>query len=150
MKNIIIIIAILSTFGILLRNSDAAEEKRVIVIEMGESGQIVEFPMSSEEISDEDAKNTRLVAIREAKLKKPEERKQIIEMGESGQFVEFQMSPEEIAAEDAENARLAAIREARLKKPQKQVVTFELAEIGIIIEFPVNYTENQHKYMGCG
>ena len=143
MKNVIIIIAILSTLGILLRISQAAEEKRVIVIEMGESGQTVEFPMSPEEITAEKAKNDRFAAIRQTKLKKPEERKQVIEMGESGQAVEFLMSPEEIAAEDAENARFAATREARLKKPQKQVVTSELAESGIIIEFPVNSSENR-------
>ena len=145
MKNVIIIIAILSTLGIFLRISQASEEKRVIVIEMGESGQTVEFPMSPEEIAAENAENAKFAAIRQAKLKKPEERKQVIEISESGQAVEFPMSPEEIAAEDAENARFAAIRQTKLKEPQRQVITSELAESGIIIEFPVNSSENQHK-----
>ena len=145
MKNVIIIIAILSTLGIFLRISQASEEKRVIVIEMGESGQTVEFPMSPKEIAAENAENARLAALRQAKLKKPEERKQLIEMGESGQTVEFPMSLKEITAEDAENSRFAAIRQARLKEPQRQVVTFELAESGILIEFPVNSSENQNK-----
>ena len=70
MKNVIIIIAILSTIGILLRISQAAEEKRVIVIEMGESGQTAEFPMSPEEIAAENAENARFAAIQQAKLKK--------------------------------------------------------------------------------
>ena len=145
MKNVIITIAILSTLGLFLRISQAGEEKGVIVIEMGESGQTVEFLMSSEEIAAANAENARFAAIRQAKLKKSEERKQVIEMGESGQVAAFPMNPEKIAAEDIENARFAAVRQARLKKPQKQVVTFELPESGIIIEFPVNSLENQHK-----
>jgi hypothetical protein len=117
MKGINLIIAILLTLGISLETSTAIAAKRVKIFEMAESGQTIEFQMSPEEIASEDAEKARLTDIRQAKLKKPEERKQVIEMGESGQAVEFPMSPEEIAAEDAENARLAAIRQARLKKP---------------------------------
>ena len=145
MKNVIIIIAILSTLGTFLKISQAVEEKQVMVIEMGESGQTVEFPMSPEEVAADSSENARLAAIRQAKLKKPEERKRVIEMGESGQTVEFPMGPEEIASEDAANARLAAIRQAGLKKPRKQGATFELAESGALIEFPVNSSEDQHK-----
>jgi len=149
MKNVIIIITILSIPGIFLRISQAAEDKRVIAIEMGESGQTVEFPMSPEEIAAEKAENARLTTIRQAKLKKPEERKKVIEMGESGQTLEFPMSPEEIATEDADNARLVVLRKTRFNKSKKSVISFEMAESGIIIEFPVTAPEisekNQHR-----
>ena len=143
MKGINLIIALLLTIGITSENSTAIAENRVKIIEMAESGQIFEFPMSPEEIASEDAENARLAVVRQAKLNKPKERKKVIEMGESGQTVEFPMSPEEIAFENAENAKIAASRQASLTKPQKQMLTFELAESGITIEFPANSSENQ-------
>lgn len=115
----------------------ALSDERVKVIEMGESGQVAEFPMSPEEIAYEDAESSRLTAIRQTKLKRSEKRMQVIEMGEGGQMVEFPMSPEEVASENEINARFAAIREAKLRKQKKHTVIYELAESGIIIEFPV-------------
>jgi len=141
MKNIIVILGSILTFGIFIINSSAIAEQRVKVFELAESGQTIEFLMTPHEIAAEDAENDRLAALREAKLKKPKKRMQIFEMGESGQTVEFPMTPDEIAAEDAENDRLAALREVKLKKPKKRVVEFELAESGIIIEFPVDIDE---------
>ena len=70
MKNVIITIAILSTLGILLRTSQAAAEKRVIIIEIGESGQTVKFPMSPAEIASEDAENTRLAVLKKSRSSK--------------------------------------------------------------------------------
>ena len=131
---IILIISLLMIISFIAVSTALAEE-RVKVIEMGESGQTVEFPMTPKEIASEDAEFARLDAIRQANRNKPKERMQATEMGESGQIVEFPMSPEEIASENQENARLAAIRKAKLKNSQKHVVAFELAESGIVIEF---------------
>ena len=136
MKNITIILGSILTIGLFIVSGSAIAEQRVKIFEMGESGQTVEFPMSSEEIAAEDAEKERLAALQEAKLKKPKKRMQIIEMGESGQTVEFHMTPEEIAVEDAENERLSEVREAKLEMPQKCMEEYELAESGIIIEFP--------------
>ena len=123
----------------------ALANERVKIIEMGESGYTVEFPMTPKEIASEDAEIAKLDAIRQANLKKPKVRMQSIAMGESGQIVEFPMSPEELASENEENARLNAIREARLKNQKKNMVTYELAESGIFIEFAVTSPETSQE-----
>jgi hypothetical protein len=140
MKGINIIIAILIIMGISLETSQAVEEKRVKIFEMGESGQIIEFLISPAEIASEGAENAQLAVLRQARLNKPNERMKVIEMGD-GQTVEFPMSPEEVASEDEENAPLSTLRKARFIKPQKPEVYFEMAESGIIIEFPERILE---------
>jgi hypothetical protein len=141
MKHIISFIGSILVFGIFFVFSPATAEERVKVLEMGESGQTIEFLMTPEEIAAENAEKKRLAAIREPKLKKPIKRVKIFEMGDSGQTVEFEMTPKEIAVEEAGKARLVAIREAKAKKPKKPVIGFELAESGVIIEFPVTSFE---------
>ncbi len=124
----LLIIICFITVGIALAN------ERVKVIEMGESGQIVEFPMSPEEMASEDKETARLAAIRQAKLERPKERMQVIEMGESGQIVSFLMTPEEMAAEDAEKLRLSELHR-KSSVDDRQTIVYELAESGILIEF---------------
>ena len=131
-KDILTTISILIATFLIVINTATAEE-RVRVIKMGESDEIVEFPMTPQEIAADDAENARLAAIRETKLKVPNGKIKIIEMGESGQTVEFPMTSDEIIVEEAENKRLSTIRAANNKKVERKTSVFELAESGHII-----------------
>ena len=126
----IIVLTVIFTF------SAAFAGEWVKVIEMGESGLTVEFPMTPEEIAAEKVKRAGRSADRKAEPAVSSQKLITIEMGESGYAVTFKMTAEEIAALNAENARLAALKAARKKVPQEPVVRFELAESGHIIEFP--------------
>ncbi len=136
MKKIIAYMMI-TIFGIFLSVNAALAAERVKVFELAESGQVIEFPMTAEEIAAEDAEKARQTAVRNTRAKAPQERLERIELAESGGVIEFPMTAEEIAAEDAENARRAAMQAKRAKPAEKTVVVFELAESGQMIEFPV-------------
>ena len=56
---------------------------------MGESGQIVEFSMSPEEIATEDTDSARHVALRKEGFNKPRTPVASFEMAESGIVIEF-------------------------------------------------------------
>ena len=77
----------------------ALADERVKVIEMGESGQIVEFPMSPEEIASENQENARLAAIRKAKLKNSQKHVVAFELAESGIVIEFSDTTSDITAD---------------------------------------------------
>ena len=124
-------------FGIFTTLNAAMAEERVKVFELAESGQVIEFPMTAEEIAAEDAEKARQAALRNARAKAPQERLERIELAESGGVIEFPMTADEIAAEDAENARRAAMQAKHAKPAEKTVMVFELAESGGVIEFPV-------------
>ncbi len=134
------IFAILA-FTIIFSFNVAFAGEWVRVIEMGESGLAVEFPMTPEEIVVEKAKRASRSAIRKAEPAVSSQKLKTIEMGESGYAVTFKMTAEEIAALNAENARLAAIRAVRTKTAPESVVVFELAESGHTIEFPAAIPE---------
>ena len=136
MKNIIAYMMI-TIFGIFMTFHPAMAAERVKVIELAESGEFIEFPMTAEEIAAEDAEIARRAAVRNARAKAPQERLERIELAESGDVFEFPMSAAEIAAEDEENARRAAMREKHANPGKKPVVVFELAESGHMIEFAV-------------
>jgi hypothetical protein len=104
---------------------------------MAESGIIIEFKMTPDEIAAENAETIKQVAFKEESKKNPRQRLNVYEMAESGQTFSFQMTAEEIAAEDAENAKLAAIKTIKSEEPKRQIVIFELTESGVTIEFPV-------------
>jgi hypothetical protein len=70
------------------------------VIEMGESGQIVEFSMSPEEIATEDTDSARHVALRKEGFNKPRTPVASFEMAESGIVIEFPVDPPEVYAEN--------------------------------------------------
>ena len=118
----------------------ASAEERHIVIEMGESGQTVSFPMTPEEIASVNADNARLVQSGALKSQQSAPRFKTIEMGESGQIISFLMTPEEMAAEDAEKRRLSEIRRKSYVDDRK-TIAYETAESGMLIEFPERVSE---------
>ena len=140
MKNFIAYIMMI-TFGFFLALPAALAEERVKTFELAESGIIIEFPMTADEIAAENAENARQAALE----KKPRERQEQIELAESGLVIEFPMTAEERAAEDAENARRAAVRGKDVQLPDRPAVVFELAESGQTIEFPVKATRTVQK-----
>ena len=83
--NIFAMIALTITFTF---NTTTAAEW-VTVIEMGESGQRVVFPMRSEEISVANAENARLAAIRSAGFLKSKKPVVGFELAESGHSIGF-------------------------------------------------------------
>ena len=98
MRKVILTAISILAMMIMVSISTASAEKRYIVIEMGESGQTVSFPMTAEEIAAIDAENARQVKIKALNSQQNASRFKTIEMGESGQIVSFLMTPEEIAA----------------------------------------------------
>jgi hypothetical protein len=98
-RQIILILSLLVMISFINAGIALANE-RVKVIEMGESGQIVEFPMSPEEVASENEKNTRLATIREAKLRKQKKHRVTYELAESGIIIEFPVTSPEISTEN--------------------------------------------------
>lgn len=112
-------------------------EKRVKTFEMPESGQVITFPLTEEEIAAEDAEIARRKAAQLARKKKPKERVKIFEMPESGQIIIFSMTMEEIAIEDAKIARREKLKHKAAKKQKQQFERFEMPESGNYIYIPV-------------
>jgi hypothetical protein len=140
MKNITLnILAIIATTITFTFNTASAAEW-VHVIEMGESGITVEFPMTPAEISAEKARRNNLAANRSTDVAASKKNLKSFEMGEGGHRVVFPMTAAEITAA---NARLAAIRSAGPLKSKKPVVRFEMAESGHFIEFPLIIPDNK-------
>ena len=133
-KDILTSITILAMVIVLFINT-ATAEKRHIVIEMGESGQTVSFPMTPEEIAVADAKNTGRAHVETLNSQKTAPRFKTIEMGESGQIISFLMTPDEMATEDAEKQRLSEISR-KSSDDDRQTIAYEMAESGVLIEFP--------------
>ena len=143
MKNITVnILAIIASTIIFTFNTASAGEW-VKVIEMGESGLAVEFPMTPEEITAEKARRNNLAANRSPDVAVSKKNLKTFEMGEGGHRVVFPMTAAEITAANADNARLAAIRSAGPLKSKKPVVRFEMAESGHFIEFPVTIPDKK-------
>ena len=140
MKNITLnILAIIALTTIFTFNAASAAEW-VKVIEMGESGLTVEFPMTPAEINVEKARRNNLAANSRPDGAASKKNLKTFEMGEGGHRVVFPMTAAEITAE---NARLAAIRSAGPLKSKKTVVGFEMAESGHFIEFPLSIPDNK-------
>jgi hypothetical protein len=105
--------------------------------EMGESGQVVMFPMTPEQIAGEDAKNARRTALKESKATEP----MVVtyELAESGEVIHFPATAEEIKAAGKQPAESVAKRFAseheKVKKPNVVVKGYELCECGEIIRF---------------
>ena len=138
-KVILTSISILAMVIIVSINTASAEEKH-IVVEMGESGQTVSFPMTTEEIATVAADSARMVQGGVLKLQKTVRRFKTIEMGEGGQTVSFLMTAEEITAEDTEKRRLSEIRR-KSSVDDRQTIAYETAESGMLIEFPERVVE---------
>ena len=136
MKKIILTaISILSLMIMVSINSAAAEaEARYIIIEMGESGQIVSFPMASEEISGHEADIEGLMQIGASISQTIAPRVITFEMGESGQVFSFPITSEDIKAENSDKPRISGIRK-KSTADERQPVIYEMAESGERIEF---------------
>lgn len=140
MRQVILTAISILAMVIMVSISAASVEKRHIVIEMGEGGQTVSFPMTADEIAAIDAENTKQRKSKALNSQQNASRFKIIEMGESGQIVSFLMTPEEMAAEDAENQRLSEIRR-KSSVNDRQTIAYEMAESGMLIEFPERVSE---------
>ena len=140
-KIILTAISILSLVIMVSTNSAAAEERRII-FEMGESGQTVSFPMTSEEISDHVVDFERLVQIGLSISKTITQRFTAYEMGESGQTFSFPMTSEEISVDDAAKPLLSDIRK-KSTVDEWQPGAYEMAESGELIEFFEPAFENE-------
>jgi len=70
-------------------------KKRVVIFEMGESGQTVSFPMTEKEIATEDAKKVRLEGLRVPNTRKLKPHVVKIELSESGYYILFPMGRDE-------------------------------------------------------
>jgi hypothetical protein len=99
MKNITIIITIILALGVFLIISPVMAENRVIAFEMGESGQMVSFPLTADEIVAEDAEIARLKAAQNIRVPKSESDFVIFELAESGETIEFPVKGVEILTE---------------------------------------------------
>ena len=132
-KVILTAISILTLVSIVSINTALAEKKH-IVIEMGESGQTVSFPMTAEEIASIDAENARQVKSVALNSQKTAPKFKIIEKGEGGQIVSFLITREKMVAEDADKRRLAEIRRKSYGNGRK-TIAYEIAESGMLIEF---------------
>ena len=143
MQNITVNIRVIIALTIILTFNTASAGEWVNVIEMGESGLAVEFPMTPAEIAAEKARRNNLAANRGPDVAASKKNLKSFEMGEGGHRVVFPMTAEEIFAANAENARLAAIRSAGPLKSKKTVVGFEMAESGHFIEFPLTIPDNK-------
>ena len=140
MKKVILTAISILAMVIVVSINTATAENRHIVFEMGESGQIVSFPMTSEEVAAVDARNAGLEQGGVQNSQKTAPRYRTIEMGEGGQIVSFLMTPEDIAAEDAEKLSLSEIRKKSFVD-DRQTVVYEIAESGTRIEFPKRVIE---------
>ena len=100
----VVIMSLLSIAGL------SIAEERYQTYEMGESGRLIFFKMSAEEIALEDAALARSELIRNSKKKKTEKWVETIEFAESGMVLEFPMSKKQIglAKAKAEQALLKA------------------------------------------
>ena len=147
MKNITLNILAITASTIISTLNTVSAAEWVNVIEMGESGLAVEFPMTPAEITAEKARRNNLAANRGPDVAASKNNLKIFEMGEGGHRVVFPMSTEEISAANADNARLAATRSAGSLERKKPAVGFEMAESGNFIEFPAIIPD---KKMGMG
>jgi len=129
MKNIIPVM-ISAMLTILVSLSTAAADGNVEIIEMGESGQTVSFPLTDKEVADR-------VETRSPKTEvtpQPAIPLHIFELTESGIRVTFPMTKEDVLEQKQiagrlENRRLPAA------PPEPKAELFELAESGIVIRF---------------
>jgi len=72
MKKLILLLKSILGLVVFISFNSASAEERLIVIEMGESGQTVSFQMSAEEIADKNAEFARPTAIQQMKATYPQ------------------------------------------------------------------------------
>ncbi|MBW2411971.1 MAG: hypothetical protein JRF72_19415 [Deltaproteobacteria bacterium] len=145
MKNIKIFTTtmIIWTLALVFNLNTALADENIKVYEMGESGQIVSFPMTAEEIAAADCDNKKPAAVRKASAEKTRAAVLIYEVGEGGHRITFPLTRTNPDREDvlgwkpdykaAEGSRSSS----RNHKSDNRVLTFEMAESGLLIEFPM-------------
>ena len=122
-------------------NTASAAEK-LMVYEMGESGQTVSFPMTADEIAVADAENKNAAVLPEAVAGKTRAAVLIYEVGEGGHRITFPLTLTDSGSENMPGGkadyRAAGGSEAAvgIANSDKRVLTFEMAESGLLIEFP--------------
>ena len=107
----------------------ATAGEKMKAYEMGESGQVVLFPMTAQEIA---AETALLAAIKRSEIEAPMVK--TFELAESGETITFPMSAEEIRAAKAD---MTEVKSVQTKQTDVTVEEYELAESGCIICFPV-------------
>ena len=107
----------------------ATAGEKMKAYEMGESGQMVLFPMTAQEIA---AETALLAAIKRSEIEAPTVK--TFELAESGETFTFPMSAEEIRAAKAD---MTEVKSVHSKQADATVVEYELAESGCIICFPI-------------
>ena len=130
--------ALVMVMAVALTAGMPAAGERMKAYEMGESGQVVFFSMTPEEIAAEDMQTARLAALRESRSEEPV--MVTFEMAESGEVISFPASAEEIKTAERQAAENAAKKTASKPKgvqnPKVVVEEYELCECGEIITFP--------------
>jgi hypothetical protein len=111
----------------------AAAAEKMKAYEMGESGQVVRFPMRPEEIAAEEAEAAKLAAAKQSAAERPMVK--AFELAECGETITFPMSAAEIRAAKAARTELKPVQP---KQTDAAVVEYELAESGCIICFKKN------------
>lgn len=127
---------IIWTLVLVFNLNTALADARFKVYEMGESGQIVSFPMSAEEIEAADCDNKKLAVLRTANTGKTRAAVLIYEMGEGGHRIAFPLTLMDQGREDVLGWKPDYKAAARNRKLDNPVLTFEMAESGLLIEFP--------------
>jgi hypothetical protein len=134
MRKIILTAISILSLVIMVSTNSAAAEKRRLIFEMGESGQTVSFPMTSEEIADHEVDIEGLMQIGASISQTIAPRFITFEMGESGQAFSFPIASEDIKAENSNKPRISGIRK-KSTVDERQPVIYEMAESGVLIEF---------------
>ena len=106
----------------------ATAGEKMKAYEMGETGQVVLFPMTPQEIAAEAAL---LAAIKRSEIEAPMVK--TFELAESGETITFPMSAEEIRAA---KAAMTEVKSVQAEQTDAAVAEYELAESGCIICFP--------------
>ena len=137
MKHLLYIELVVTILVAVLVASGVNAAERVKVIELGESGITIEFPLTPDEIAAEEVASSRFIVANPKSVEKSGNNVIVYEMGEGGHLIEFQAKAEEIAAANAENARLAAFQAKKASiVPLPAGDRFEMVENGNFIVFP--------------
>lgn len=107
------------TIGLLVYPSICFSGERYVEFEMGESGTKIYFPMTQQEIKEEDALIARWRELEMLRAAKPPNWVTVFEYGETGHTIEFPMSGKEI--NQAEKQDQDQREQVEPKKTQRQL-----------------------------
>jgi len=131
MKSILVtVMAVTLTCGL------ATAGGKMKAYEMGESGQVVLFPMTPQEIAAEAAEGAKLAAIKRSETEAPMVK--TFELAESGEILTYPMSAEGIRAAKAARTEVKSVRS---KQTDVTAEEYELSESGITISLLMKSVE---------